>query len=68
MHKHDTSQQFAKQPVNNHNESTMYNTKHLFPTLMQSSYALQPATSYPIGGMCYAIIEAHIDRVKSIES
>ena len=36
-------------------------TKHLFPALMQPYYALWPATSYPktIGGMCYAIIEAH---------
>ena len=33
-------------------------TKYLFPALMQSSYALLPATSHPktIGGMCYAII------------
>ena len=29
--------------------------------------ATLPATSYPntVGGMCYAVIEAHIDRVKS---
>ena len=42
-------------------------TKHLFPALMQPSYALLPATSYPktVGGMCYAVIEAHIDRVAS---
>ena len=41
--------------------------KHLFPALMQLSYALLPATSYPkaVGGMCYATIEAHIDRIKS---
>ena len=33
---------------------------------MQPSYALLPATSYPktVGGMCYAKIRAHIDRVK----
>ena len=42
-------------------------TKHLFPAPMKPSYALLPATSYPktVGGMCYAIIEAHIDRLKS---
>ena len=35
---------------------------------MQPSYALLPATSYPktVGGMCYAKIGAHTDRVKSI--
>ena len=35
---------------------------------MLPSYALLPATSYPktVGGTCYAEIEAHIDRVKSI--
>ena len=34
---------------------------------MQPSYALLPATSYPktVGGMCYAIIRAHIKRVKT---
>ena len=34
---------------------------------MQPSYVLLPTTSYPktIGGMCYAEIGAHIDRVKS---
>ena len=34
---------------------------------MQPSYALLPATSYPktVGGLYFAIIEAHIDRVKS---
>ena len=33
---------------------------------MQPSYALMPATSYPktIGGMCYAIIRTHTDKVK----
>ena len=38
-------------------------TKYLFPALMQPSYALLPATSHPkaIEGMCYAVIEAHID-------
>ena len=31
-------------------------TKYLFPALMQPSYALLPATSYPktVEGMCYA--------------
>ena len=35
---------------------------------MQPSYALLPATSYPktVGGMCYAIIRANIERVKMI--
>ena len=34
---------------------------------MQSSYALMPSTSYPktVGGMCYAIISAHTERVKT---
>ena len=34
---------------------------------MQPSYTLMPATSYPktVGGMCYAIIRVHTDRVKS---
>ena len=34
---------------------------------MQPTYALLPATSYPktVGGMCYAEIRAHIDRVKT---
>ena len=34
---------------------------------MQPSYALLPATSYPKtgGGMCYAIIRVHTDRVKT---
>ena len=33
---------------------------------MQPSYALLPATSYPktVGGMCYAKIRTHINRVK----
>ena len=32
---------------------------------MQPSYALLAATSHPkaVGGMCYAVIEAHIDMV-----
>ena len=41
---------------------------HLYiPALMQLSYALMPATSYPkaVGGMCYAEIRAHTDRVKT---
>ena len=35
---------------------------------MQQSYALLPATSYPktVGGMCYAEIGAHTEKVKSI--
>ena len=59
MHKHDTSHNLL-QPVNNH-KSTMYNYK-IFSALMQPSYALLPGTSYPkaVGGMCYAIIQAHI--------
>ena len=34
---------------------------------MQPSYTLIPATSYPktVGGMCYAIIRAHTDSVKT---
>ena len=36
-----------EQPVNIHNDSTMYNKKYLFPALMQPSYALLPATSHP---------------------
>ena len=38
-------------------------TKHLIQALMQPSYALLHATSYSkaVGGMCYAIIEDHID-------
>ena len=34
---------------------------------MQPSYALLPATSYPktVEGMCYAIIRAHTERVKT---
>ena len=34
---------------------------------MQPSYALMPATSYSktVGEMCYAIIRAHTDRVKT---
>ena len=38
--------------------------KHIFPALMQPSYALLPATSYPeaVRGMCYAIIKAHINN------
>ena len=34
---------------------------------MQSSYALMPATSYckTGGGMCYAIIRAHTNGVKT---
>ena len=33
---------------------------------MQQSYALLPTTIYPktIGGMCYAVIRAHTNRVK----
>ena len=33
---------------------------------MQASYALLPAISYPktVGGMCYAKIRAHNNRVK----
>ena len=48
----------------------MYNNRTLFPALMLPTYALLPATSYPkaVGGMCYAVIEAHINRVKSIKS
>ena len=43
----------------------MYNNKVFFPALMQPSYALLPATSHPkaVGGMCYAVIEAHIDML-----
>ena len=34
---------------------------------MQPSYALLPATNCPktVGGMCYAIIRANIERVKT---
>ena len=34
---------------------------------MQPAYALLPATSYPktVRGMCYAIIRAHADMVKT---
>ena len=34
---------------------------------MQPSYDLLPATSYPktVGEICYAIIRAHIKRVKT---
>ena len=34
---------------------------------MQPSYALLPTTSYPkaVGGMCYAIIRAHTNRIKT---
>ena len=34
---------------------------------MQPSYALLSATSYPkaVGGMCYAAIEAHINRLNA---
>ena len=34
--------------------------------LMQPSYALLPATSYPktVGGMCYAVIRALTDSLK----
>ena len=34
---------------------------------MEPSYALMPATSYPktVGGMCYAVIKAPTDRVKT---
>ena len=41
-------------------------TKHLFPVLMQPSFVLLPATSYPktVGRMCYAISKAHLNRVK----
>ena len=48
----------------------MYNNETLFPALLQPSYVLLPATSYPKtgGGMCYAIIEAHINRAKSTKS
>ena len=37
--------------------------KHLLPALMQPSYASFPATSHPkaVGGMCYAVIKAHIN-------
>ena len=40
-------------------------TKYLFPTLMQPSYALLPATSLPkaLGGMCYAVNEVHINML-----
>ena len=40
-------------------------TKYLFPALLQPSYALLPATSHPtaVGGMSYAVIEAHIDML-----
>ena len=35
---------------------------------MQPSYALMPATRYlkTVGGMCYAIIRAHTNRVKHL--
>ena len=60
MHKHGTSHNLL-QSVNNYNKSTLYNYK-IFSALMQPSYALLPATSYPktVGGMCNATIEADI--------
>ena len=49
-------------PVNNHNKNIMYNNKkYLFPALMQPCYAFLPAASHPVGGMCYAVIKAHIE-------
>ena len=61
MHKHDTSHNLL-QPVNNHNESTMYNCKIFFSpdAAICMPYCLPLADPKTVGGMCYAIIKAHI--------
>ena len=64
MHKHDTSHNLL-QPVNNHNQSIIYNNKIFISSPDVAIYVSLPTMSHPkaVGGMCYAIIEAHIDML-----